>query len=139
MDGSACCHFPLDRVPGFSSPAGAQGYRCPGEPWAGALRAGAREEVGSVERDPLDLVDLLGRKASIDARCELERIPLDPRGPLDGELNMLSFGNLGSLRADDRALRPFRAELPATESHLLGLRIPIRCASPPERRGKSAP
>src|SRR6266508_38505 len=52
-----CCSLSVTTLRPWTS---ADEDRYPEAPWAGALRAGAREEVGSVERQSLDLVDLPG-------------------------------------------------------------------------------
>lgn len=50
----------------------------------------------SIECHPFDLVDFLGPKAPVDARGQLQRIFAGSAlRPLDGELDMLTFANLG--------------------------------------------
>ena len=62
-----------------------------------ALRVGAREEVRSVERNSLDVVDFLGTKASVDVGGQLERV-LGSRSHerFHSDLDALAFRNSGA-------------------------------------------
>src|ERR1035437_2289936 len=62
-----------------------------------ALRAGAREEVRSIERNSLDVVDFLGAEAPVDAGGQLERV-LGSRSHerFHSDLDALAFRNSGA-------------------------------------------